>query len=95
MKVAPGIVRAITWRPVNLVDDDAVAALGTFDVILCRNVLIYFAEPTAARVVDRLSAALAPAGVVVVSVTESLLRFGTLLRCEEREGVFFYRKPQP
>jgi chemotaxis protein methyltransferase CheR len=61
-------------------------------VILCRNVLIYFADATTVAVVDRLSGALRPGGVLAVSVTESLLRFGTSLECEERDGVFFYRK---
>ncbi len=83
---------AIRWRRVNLVDNDDVAALGVFDVIICRNVLIYFRNETVARVLGRLSASLRPAGVLLVGVSESLLRFGTALACEERGGTFFYRK---
>jgi chemotaxis protein methyltransferase CheR len=62
---------------------------------LCRNVLIYFSDPTTMAVVDRLTGCLTPGGTLLVSVTESLLRFGTSLHCEERDGVFFYRKPEP
>ncbi len=86
------LTQAIDWRRLNLMDGDAIAELGTFDVVLCRNVLIYFDEPTARRVIDRLSARLEPGGALVVGVSESLLRFGTTLTCEEYGGVFVYKK---
>jgi chemotaxis protein methyltransferase CheR len=92
VKASPALVSRITWSRLNLLDTSAIAALGRFDVILCRNVLIYFSDTTTTAVVDRLAAALVPGGVLVVSVTESLLRFGTSLQCEEHDGVFFYRK---
>lgn len=90
--VRPALRDAVAWRRVNLVDAAAVAALGPFDAILCRNVLIYFSDDTARRVVDRLAGALRPGASLLVGVSESLLRFGTSLRCEERGGVFVYTK---
>jgi chemotaxis protein methyltransferase CheR len=90
--VKPALVSKIAWSRLNLLDAVAVTAMGLFDVILCRNVLIYFSESTTATVIDRLTGALTAEGTLVVSVTESLLRFGTSLHCEERNGVFFYRK---
>lgn len=89
--VAQAIQRAVTFRTLNLLDDAAVAALGTFDVVLCRNALIYFRDEQVIRVVDRLARALTPTGVLLVGVSESLLRFGTSLVCEERGNSFFYR----
>jgi chemotaxis protein methyltransferase CheR len=86
------LLRHISWHRVNLTDAAQVTAMGRFDVILCRNVLIYFADETASRVVDSLAQTLRPDGLLVVSVTESLLRLGTSLACEEQAGVFFYRK---
>lgn len=83
---------AIQWRTLNLLDDPAIEALGTFDAILCRNVLIYFRDEQVVRVVGRLSRSLAPGGVLAVGVSESLLRFGTSLVCEERGNAFFYRR---
>ena len=67
-------------------------ALGLFDVIVCRNVLIYFRDEMARRVLDGLTSALKPGGALLVGVSESLLRFGTALTCEERGGVFFYER---
>jgi len=84
---------AISWRRVNLIDDAAVSALGTFDVVICRNVLIYFSDEIARRVIDRLTARLEPGGILVVGVSESLLRFGGALVCEEKDGTFLYRRP--
>ena len=66
--------------------------LGAFDLILCRNVLIYFRDALITRVIDALSGALAPDGILAIGVSESLLRFGSSLVCEEQGGVFFYRK---
>jgi chemotaxis protein methyltransferase CheR len=91
-KVAPAILESIEWRRVNLTDASAIAALGTFDAILCRNVLIYFSDETVRRVVAALSNALQDSAPLLVGASESLLRFGTLLKCEERAGAFFYMK---
>lgn len=90
--VAPRIQKAVRFQQLNLVDHVAIDKLGRFDVILCRNVLIYFRDDRVHAVVERLAASLKPDGLLAVGVSESLLRFGTTLTCEERGGSFFYRK---
>ncbi|XXY48088.1 protein-glutamate O-methyltransferase CheR [Sorangium sp. So ce269] len=92
--VSAELQRAIDWRRINLLDATEIAALGQFDVIVCRNVLIYFHDNTARWVVSNLSGALVAGGVLLVGVSESLLRLGTALSCEERGGVFVYRKAE-
>lgn len=92
-RVAPRLVESISWRRVNLQDEWQVRAVGERDIVLCRNVLIYFRDETAIRVVGRLSSVLVPGGALLVGVSESLLRFGTELQCEEHGSVFLYRKP--
>lgn len=91
-QAARSYVDSIEYMQLNLIDDAAVGALGTFDLILCRNVLIYFADATVKRVVGTLARSLAADGRLVIGTSESLLRFGTLLHCEERGGVFMYAK---
>jgi chemotaxis protein methyltransferase CheR len=89
--VAPRIRDAVRFSTMNLIDPDARPELGVFDVILCRNVLIYFKDDQILRVIDRLADHLATDGLLAVGVSESLLRFGTRLVCEERGHSFFYR----
>lgn len=90
----PDDVRArVEWARVNLVDPEEVRALGSFDVVLCRNVMIYFSDATVVRVAQSLADVIRPGGVLVVGTAESLLRFGTAFQCEERAGAFFYRRP--
>jgi chemotaxis protein methyltransferase CheR len=90
--VRPDLRKRIVWQRVNLIDAEAIAQLGSFEVILCRNVLIYFSDESMLRVVTLLSSALVPGGILMVGASESLLRFG-IFECEERSGTFFYRKP--
>jgi len=92
VRVDRDLVDSIEWRRVNLLDAEAVASLGTFDAVLCRNVLIYFRDEVVARVAATLSGAIAPSGVLLIGASESLLRFSTDLACEEHHGVFVYKK---
>jgi chemotaxis protein methyltransferase CheR len=89
--VSSKLQSAIRFSVVNLFDEARVRALGGFDVIVCRNVLIYFRDSQISRVIDTLRGVLAADGLIVVGVSESLMRFGTGLVCEERGGAFFYR----
>jgi chemotaxis protein methyltransferase CheR len=92
LTVSRELIDRISWRRLNLLDREAVRAMGPCDVVLCRNVLIYFSDQTSSQVVEDLTATLRPGGVLLVGVSESLLRFGTSLDCEEQQGVFIYRK---
>ena len=92
VRVRRDLVERVRFRRVNLFDPDRVRALGRFDVILCRNALIYFRDETVVSLVGRFADSLEPAGLLLVGASESLLRFGTVLACEEHGGAFFYRK---
>ncbi|UFN51135.1 protein-glutamate O-methyltransferase CheR [Roseomonas sp. OT10] len=61
----------------NLLDDQR--GRGTFDVIFCRNVLIYFDPPTKRRVLEMLADRLAPDGVLYLGGAETVLGLGTRL----------------
>jgi len=92
VRALPHLLAAVEWKRVNLVEPREVAALGTFDIILCRNVLIYFRDETVHQVLEHLWGNLAPNGRLAVGASESLLRFGGGRACEEVGGAFFYRK---
>jgi len=90
--VPPALRAAIDFSRVNLCNADEVTALGRFDLVLCRHVLIYFDDTRIGAVVSALANALRPGGVVLVGVSESLMRFSTELECVELDGTFFYRR---
>ncbi|MDQ3367482.1 MAG: protein-glutamate O-methyltransferase CheR [Myxococcota bacterium] len=92
LSVARRIRDAVRFSTLNLVLPNAGAELGLFDAILCRNVLIYFKDDQVVRVIDKLTDRLGANGLLAVGVSESLLRFGTRLACEERGNTFFYRR---
>jgi len=76
----------------NALEPDGAAGEGRWHAILCRNLMIYFAEETIARAVEGFHRALRPGGVLLLGLTESLLRFDTPFRVEEVNGWFFYVK---
>jgi len=92
MRVAPRIARAVQWRRVNLIDEAALSALGLFEIVICRNVLIYFRDRTIEKVISTLWHTLLPNGHLVVGASESLLRFDTPFMCEEQRGAFLYKR---
>ncbi len=92
VRVRDEIRAAVRFRRVNLLEFGRLADLGVFDVILCRNALIYFRDETVVRLVTRFAESLRPRGLLLVGASESLLRYGTVFDCEEHGGAFFYRR---
>jgi chemotaxis protein methyltransferase CheR len=91
VEVRPEIRARVEFQRHNLVRDPA-PALG-FDLVLCRNVLIYFNPPTAALVVEKLAVSLAPGGVLVLGPVETPLAAGQDLERVEIDGVTAFRAP--
>ena len=68
-----------TFSRLNLVE--AVAPdIGSFDLVFCRNVLIYFDRDSRAKVIGRLVERLAPGGLLFVGHAETLANVTTLVR---------------
>ncbi|HEY7897982.1 MAG: CheR family methyltransferase [Gemmatimonadales bacterium] len=68
-RLADDIRRRVAFRELNLLE--SFRSLGQFDVILCRNVLIYFDTMTKKDVLDRLGASLTPGGYLFLGATET------------------------
>jgi chemotaxis protein methyltransferase CheR len=88
-----GFISAI--RPHNLVS--AVFPRpgdGGWDVIFCRNVIIYFDTPTTQQVLTQFLNALAPGGYLFLGYSESLFRLFDGFELTEVAGAFLYRRPE-
>jgi chemotaxis protein methyltransferase CheR len=70
MKAGPEIRDVVSFTRMNL-NDPVYSVSGVFDVIFCRNVLIYFDRESKARVVDRLLTHLAPDGCLFLGYAET------------------------
>jgi chemotaxis protein methyltransferase CheR len=65
----------------------------SLDLILCRNVIIYFDLPTIRALMDRFLMALRPGGVLLLGYSESLFKVYDRFEMVEVEGAFVYRRP--
>ncbi|WP_438000530.1 protein-glutamate O-methyltransferase CheR [Sorangium sp. So ce185] len=80
MKARPELRGLVTFRRFNLLDA-APKRFGLFDLIFCRNVLIYFDAATKASIVARLIASLAPSGYLFLGHAEGLHGADHRVRC--------------
>jgi len=70
-QLAPEIRAMVKFRQLNLLAD--FSGLGVFDLIFCRNVLIYFDQETKISVLNRLGSALAGDGYLVLGAAETVV----------------------
>ncbi len=70
MKVKDNVKRLVNFRPQNLME--SYALLGKFDIIFCRNVLIYFSPEMKAKVLNQMANNLNPGGYLLLGASESL-----------------------
>ena len=74
-QVKSELKQLITFRNFNLVDYASYRTLGAFDVIFCRNVLIYFDDAVKAKVIKGFHEALQPRSFLLVGHSESIHAF--------------------
>ncbi len=76
-RVKPDIAARCRFEKLNLLGD--LRAMGKFDVIFCRNVLIYFDVPTKTRVLAALAERLQPDGALYLGAAETAMGMATRL----------------
>jgi chemotaxis protein methyltransferase CheR len=77
----------VQHRQLNLLQD--FSHLGTFDVIFCRNVLIYFDQDAKAGIFDRLARVIEPDGVLTLGAAESVVGISDAFKpFPERRGLY-------
>ena len=86
-QINPDIRAMVQHRQLNLLHD--FSHLGTFDVIFCRNVLIYFDQPTKAAIFERMSRMIEPDGVLMLGAAESVVGItDTFKPYPDRRGMY-------
>lgn len=70
MQIKPEVKKMTSFRSLNLLE--SYAGLGKFDIIFCRNVLIYFANDVKSKILNQFAASLNPGGYLILGASESL-----------------------
>lgn len=86
--------RQVQFRWNNVMDIDTLPGEAVYDVIFCRNLLIYFGPQTQRQTVDVLSRLLRPQGLIFVGPAESGLMLHLGFVSAQMPMAFAFRKPQ-
>jgi chemotaxis protein methyltransferase CheR len=91
-RIRPEIAARCRFEKLNLLGD--LRGMGRFDVVFCRNVLIYFDVPTKARVLVGVAQIMAPDGVLYLGAAETAMGVTTALVARPNtRGVFGLPEP--
>ena len=86
-QINPDIRAMVQHRQLNLLHD--FSQLGVFDLIFCRNVLIYFDQETKTNIFNRLAKAVEPDGFLVLGAAETVIGLTTVFKpLVEQRGVY-------
>ncbi|WP_380877768.1 chemotaxis protein methyltransferase [Sphingomonas sp. DBB INV C78] len=88
VQMRDGVRELIRFRQLNLLHEWPIQ--GRFDVVFCRNTMIYFDEPTKARLISRIAEKLAPGGYLYIGHSERLV--GPAANDFQSVGQTIYRK---
>jgi chemotaxis protein methyltransferase CheR len=91
LKIKPEIQRMVNFRSLNLLD--SFAGLGKFDIVFCRNVLIYFAPEVKANILQKIATVLNKDGILFLGASESMAGLSTdfnMIRCNP--GLYYTKK---
>lgn len=80
IRIKPELSRLIEFRSFNLMSPSWAALGEPFDIVFCRNVMIYFDNPTQRRVLERTHAAMKPGGLLYVGHSENFTESRDLFR---------------
>jgi chemotaxis protein methyltransferase CheR len=86
-QINPDVRAMVQFRPLNLLHD--FSHLGSFDVVFCRNVLIYFDHETKARVLDRIARIMEHDGYLVLGAAETVVGLSDSFKpLPDRRGLY-------
>ena len=84
------IRRMVEFRKINFMQP--FSYLGAFDVIFCRNVLIYFDEESKKRILKQFHSMLPDEGVLVLGASENAYGYGAMFESHSADGSIYYLK---
>ncbi len=95
VRICDEIKKHVDFIHLNLLDDSKISLLGTMDVVLCRNVIIYFDAETKRRVIQTFYDRLRPGGFLLLGHSESLINVSSAFELAHLKRDLVYRRPVP
>jgi chemotaxis protein methyltransferase CheR len=92
-KILDDLRESVRFSRVNIVDAAETRAYGKFDVIFCRNVLIYFDDAARRIAAENLYENLLPGGYICLGHTESMSRITPLFDVRRFADAIVYQRP--
>ncbi|WP_114325264.1 CheR family methyltransferase [Candidatus Colwellia aromaticivorans] len=91
LKVKDQVKKMVSFRPLNLLN--SYSLMGRFDIVFCRNVLIYFSPEIKAQIISQIHGTLNKGGYLFLGASESLSGLSdnfNMLRCNP--GIVYQKK---
>ena len=91
LKIKDHVKKMVNFRPLNLLN--SYSLMGRFDIVFCRNVLIYFSPEIKAQIISQIHGVLNPGGYLFLGASESLSGLNqnfTMVRCNP--GIVYQKK---
>jgi chemotaxis protein methyltransferase CheR len=92
-RILDDLRKSVRFTPVNLVEPEGNRQQGRFDIIFCRNVLIYFDEASRRSAAENLFENLAPGGFLCLGHSESMSRISPLFTVCRYSNAIVYQRP--
>jgi chemotaxis protein methyltransferase CheR len=93
-QIDPGLRNSIQFTRVNLVDAQDLARYRDFDIVFCRNVLIYFDDASRRMAAENLYDCLRPGGYICLGHSETMSRISPLFRVCRFSDAIVYQRPE-
>ena len=92
-RIVSDLRQSVQFSPVNLMQAAQTRQHGKFDVIFCRNVLIYFDDASRRLAAENLFESLEPGGFICLGHTESMSRISPLFEVRRFADAIVYQRP--
>jgi chemotaxis protein methyltransferase CheR len=92
LKVKPELKKLAVFKPINLLTN--YGALGRFDIVFCRNVLIYFSPEVKKQILQKIAACLQDGGILFLGASESISDLSDeFIMVRSSLGLYYQKKP--
>jgi chemotaxis protein methyltransferase CheR len=93
-QIDPGLRNSIQFTRANLIDPQDMARYRGFDIVFCRNVLIYFDDASRRMAAENLYDCLRPGGYICLGHSETMSRISPLFRVCRFPDAIVYQRPE-